>query len=378
MSIPMILGHHDALLKLEQEDDITPFVEGNDWMNLDLDRLEEADSSASFFACWVPQPSGLDDSDFWDFEDVEEDFFLDDDALEEGYDDSEDSEDSQGSLDDVPLADPIDPDYARDVVDSMILRLYELSDASQGRLSVVTDIYQLQECREQGTHGAILHFEGAAPLSGDFCAWLEHYYSLGLRSLGLVWSRSNEFATGVPFRYPSTPDTGPGLSAMGLDLVRACNELGVMVDLSHLNEEGFWDVARVSRHPLVATHSNAHALCPSARNLTDAQLIAIKNSGGIVGVNFCTSDLRDDGLDDEDTDFELVLDQIDYMVKLIGVSHVGLGTDYDGALVPSALSDVSYLPIVWELLSERGYSDEELRALAYGNWERVLAVTWQN
>lgn len=348
MNLPIIIGHHDALLRLEQEDDIEPFLEGNDWTNLDLPRCQEAGVCASFFACWVPQPSvSLDD--------LVEDF--------------------GEEADEVVLDDPIDPDYARDFVNSMMLRLHELAEASEGELSVVHDIEELRACREEGRQGAILHFEGAEPLSGD-PELLEYYYSWGLRSLGLVWSRSNEFGTGVPFWYPSGPDTGPGLTEAGFDLVRDCNRLGIMLDLSHLNEEGFWDVARTTIHPLVATHSNAHTLCPSARNLTDTQLEAIRDSGGVVGVNFCTSDLRDDGQDDEDTDVALVLEQIGYLVETMGIDHVALGTDYDGAIVPSDLRDVTSLPAILEALSERGFDEEDLAKLAYANWERVLEQTW--
>src|SRR5213076_3622570 len=132
---------------------------------------------------------------------------------------------------------------------------------------------------------AIVHFEGADPLAPDLSD-LHRWYERGLRSVGLVWSRPNAFAEGVPFRFPSSPDTGPGLTAAGRDLVRACNRLGILVDLSHINEQGFWDVARLSAAPLVATHSAAHSLCPSTRNLTDKQLEAIKASEGMVGLTF--------------------------------------------------------------------------------------------
>src|SRR4029079_204990 len=118
---------------------------------------------------------------------------------------------------------------------------------------------------------------------------LEQWYDRGLRSIGLVWSRPNAFAEGVPFRCLSQRATGPGLSDAGRDLVRACNRLGILVDLSHLNEAGFWDVAALSDAPLVATQSNAHALSAATRNLTDAQLDAIGKSGGVVGINFAVS-----------------------------------------------------------------------------------------
>src|SRR5258708_4159673 len=121
---------------------------------------------------------------------------------------------------------------------------------------------------------AIVHREGAEPLAPDLSD-LERWYERGLRSVGLVWSRPNAFAEGVPFRFPSSPDTGPGLTDAGRKLVHACNRLAILVDVSHLNEAGFWDVASLALAPLVATHSNAHALCASSRNLTDDQVDAI-------------------------------------------------------------------------------------------------------
>src|SRR5207248_7858657 len=142
---------------------------------------------------------------------------------------------------------------------------------------------------EGGTFAAILHFEGAEAIDADLNA-LEVFYQAGLRSIGIVWSRPNDFAQGVPFREGTSPDTGPGLTDAGRELVRACNRLGIMLDLSHLNEQGFWDVARLSEAPLVATHSNVHAITPSTRNLTDDQLKAIKDSEGIVGLNFGVND----------------------------------------------------------------------------------------
>src|SRR5690606_476421 len=120
-------------------------------------------------------------------------------------------------------------------------------------------------------------------------------------SLGPVWSRDNAFAHGVPFAYPSSPDTGPGLTDAGKELVRACNRMGILIDLSHMTEKGFFDVARVSDQPLVATHSNVHAITPSARNLTDRQLDAVRDSKGVVGLNYAVSFLREDGQERADT-----------------------------------------------------------------------------
>jgi membrane dipeptidase len=178
----------------------------------------------------------------------------------------------------------------------------------------------------EGQVTAIVHMEGAEPLAPDLSD-LERWYERGLRSVGLVWSRPNAFAEGVPFRFPSTPDTGAGLTDAGRELVRACNRLGILVDLSHLNEAGFWDVQGISDAPLVATHSNAHALCPASRNLTDPQLDAIRDSGGVVGVNFAAGFLREDGHHDAATPIAEILRHIDYLVARMGIDHVAFGSD---------------------------------------------------
>src|SRR5205085_1330685 len=164
----------------------------------------------------------------------------------------------------LPLPDPIPTEEAARVAGE----LYDVFRALPVELATAPEDFQ------PGRVAAILHLEGADPLAPDLSD-LESWYARGLRSLGLVWSRGNAFAEGVPFRFPASPDTGPGLTAAGRELVRRCNELGILVDVSHLNEAGFWDVAGSSSSPLVATHSNAHALCASTRNLTDAQLDAI-------------------------------------------------------------------------------------------------------
>jgi membrane dipeptidase len=192
-----------------------------------------------------------------------------------------------------------------------------------------------------------------------------------------VWSRPNAYAHGVPFRFPSSPDTGPGLSSTGKDLVRECNRLGVLIDLSHLNERGFWDVAGLSEAPLVATHSNAHALCPASRNLTDRQLDAIRDSDGMVGVNFAVAFLREDGRELEDTPLETIVRHVDYLVERVGADRVGFGSDFDGAKVPKAIGDASGLPELLAALRTGSYDESTLKKLAHENWVRVLRTTWR-
>jgi membrane dipeptidase len=242
-------------------------------------------------------------------------------------------------------------------------------------MRVVQAASELESCLRAGVLAAVLHFEGAENLGPDPGA-LEDLYEAGLRSLGLVWSRANAYGHGVPFRFPASPDTGPGLTEAGRELVRECNRLGVLLDLSHLNERGFWEVAEMTEAPLVATHSNAHALCPTTRNLTNRQLDAIRDSDGMVGVNFAVGFLREDGEEEENTPLETVVRHVDYLVERLGVERVGFGSDFDGAKIPREIKDASGLPRLLGTLGDRGYDGAALKKLAHENWVRVLRETW--
>jgi membrane dipeptidase len=223
---------------------------------------------------------------------------------------------------------------------------------------------------------AVLHIEGAEAIDPELEA-LEHWYAAGLRSLGPVWSRSNAFGHGVPFIFPASPDTGPGLTPAGRALVARCAELGIMVDLSHLNEKGFWDVARAEPGPLVASHSGVHALAASTRNLTDEQLDAIGSSDGLVGIIYGCQFVRLDLQDDADTPLSVIAQHAYYVAERLGVRHVALGSDFDGTGIPSELGDVAGLPKLLDALRDAGFSDAELEAIAWQNWRRVLGAWWR-
>jgi membrane dipeptidase len=271
-------------------------------------------------------------------------------------------------------ASPVDHRRAAAHATAVAGRLFALERT--GEIRVAQDIAAVDAAQENGGPPvAVLHLEGAEAIDARLEA-LDAWYSAGLRSLGPVWSRPNAFAHGVPFVFPSSPDIGPGLSAAGSSLVRKCAELGILVDVSHLNESGFWDIARLDVGPLVASHSGVHAMAASSRNLTDAQLDAIGASGGLVGIVFACAFLRADFADDPDTPLELVVEHARYVAERIGVEHVALGSDFDGASIPATLGDASGLPRLLAALAEGGFAPEEVAAIAWGNWRRVLAAWW--
>ncbi|WP_439124666.1 dipeptidase [Marivita sp.] len=222
---------------------------------------------------------------------------------------------------------------------------------------------------------AVTHIEGAEAVDREF-AKLNQWYDRGLRSLGPVWSRDTVWGHGVPFRYPSDPDTGPGLTDAGKALIRECNRLKILVDLSHLNGKGFEDVARITDAPLVATHSNAWAVCPHSRNLTDRQLAVIRDSDGMVGINFASAFLRPDGRMESEFELDIMLRHFDHLVSSLGEDRVGLGSDFDGALVPDHIEDCAGLPNLLTALRSHGVDDGLMTKITHGNWLRVLRKTW--
>ncbi|MCX7046642.1 MAG: dipeptidase [Candidatus Sumerlaeota bacterium] len=276
---------------------------------------------------------------------------------------------------DLPLPPPLEFSYAQSVAMRGVAALYRIEAESRGRLRVVRSFAELQSCWRKRIMAAVLHFEGADAIDADLTA-LEVFYQAGLRSLGITWSRPNAFGCGVPMKFPGDPDSGPGLTSAGKRLVRACNHLGIMIDLSHLNERGFWDVARLSKAPLVATHSAAHALTPTARNLKDKQLDAIRESDGVVGVTFHVGDIGLDGKFDKTTPLEYLLRHIDYLVGRMGIERVALGSDFDGCRIPNEIGGAQGLPKIIAALRKRGYGARELKAMAHGNWMRILRKTW--
>ncbi len=353
-SVPIFDGHNDTLLSLylppRGTDQPRTFFIRSEHGHIDLPRAQAGGMAGGFFAIFTPTQ-----------------------AAAEAVPAVGAKGDGKGYA--RPLAPAVDHAYALKVTVDMAALLFRLERESGGAAKVVRTAGELRRCIEDGALAMVMHIEGAEAIDRDLNV-LEVLYQAGLRSLGITWSRANIFGTGVPFQFPQSPDVGPGLTDAGKALVEACNRLGILVDLSHLNEKGFWDVEKLSAAPLVATHSGAHALCASARNLTDKQLDAIRASGGVVGVNYHVGFLRADGRTDVTTSLTEIVRHVTYMVERMGIEHVALGSDFDGATMPGDLRDVAGLPKLAAALAAAGFDDAALRKIGTENWLRVLGQTW--
>ena len=342
--IPVFDGHNDMLLRFALHRERTPeqLFAGDPKGHIDLPRARAGGFAGGLFAVFPPP------------------------LREEG---------PPKPVTERPPTPELALDPARTSTIGMLSILLRLERAFPDDLAICRDVGEIRAAMAAGRIAAVMHIEGAEAIDPDL-AMLDVLHAAGLRSLGLVWSRPNAFAHGVPFRFPSGPDIGPGLTEAGRALVKACNARRILVDLSHLNERGFWDVADLSNAPLVASHSNVHALCASSRNLTARQLDAIRASRGLVGLNFACSFLRPDGAMRSDTDLDVMRRHLDALLDHLGEDGVALGSDFDGAAVPAAIGSAAGLPALFDHLREAGYPDALLRKIAYENWLGMLERTW--
>jgi membrane dipeptidase len=341
--IPVFDGHNDALTR----EDHARLAAGREGGHLDLPRMRAGGVRAGMFAVFTASP-GFE----WKL------VARGDDVREYGP------------------AEPVSQGEAAVAATRAAGRLAALERAGHLRIARAVEDLDAAHADSGSPPVAVLHLEGAEAIDPELEA-LEHWYAAGLRSLGPVWSRSNIFGHGVPFVFPGGPDTGPGLTAAGEALVCRCAELGILIDLSHLNEKGFWDVARADVGPLVASHSGVHAVAPTSRNLTDAQLDAIGASDGLVGIIYGCQFVRPDLQDEADTPLAVIARHAAHVADRIGVRHVALGSDFDGTTIPAELGDVTGVPKLLDTLRAAGFSDADLEAIAWANWRRVLGAWWR-
>lgn len=338
--VPVFDGHNDILSRLMGEERMgaeARFLNGQDGVHIDLPRARQGGLVGGLCAVYVPGAGK---------------------AL-----------DANGDLPRVDRQSALDHTIAQ----AALLRRIEAQ--SEGALTVCTSVAEIRTAIEYGSFAAVFHIEGIEAVGPDLDL-LHVLHAAGLRTLGPVWSRPNIFAHGVPFRFGHSPDIGPGLTEAGRELIRRCNRLKIMIDLSHMNDAGFWDIAKISDAPLVASHSNAFAICPHSRNLTDVQLDAIRETGGLVGLNFGVKFLHPEGKADVGMDISVMVQHIDYLVEKVGIDHVALGSDFDGTLISNKIGDAAGLPRLIEALQKAGYDEEALAKISHLNWISVLDRSW--
>ncbi len=227
---------------------------------------------------------------------------------------------------------------------------------------LVTSVYEVTADRP----GFCLSFEGAEPLADD-PTLLEAFYQLGVRLIALTWNGRNGFADGL-----TVADRPGGITHVGADLLARMGELGIVLDLAHIAETGFWHALELTKGPVVVSHANARALCDHPRNMTDEQLRAIAARGGVVGACFARSFIGPEPTIDD------VVRHIMHMIEVAGLDHVGLGGDFDGVTaLPDGLGGVQDLSALTAGLLEQGLAEPDAAKILGGNWLRVFGQVWK-
>ena len=276
-----------------------------------------------------------------------------------------------GGVDCMLFAMYVSPQYS-----SRLLRLVQMLDAFQSEveknkdtIAVATSYDEIIKTVKGGKIAAVIAVEGGEPLEGKIES-LRTIYRLGVRSLTLTHFPRNELGDG------SGADSGSHLTDFGREVVGEMNRLGMIADISHLNETGFWDVMEITSDPVLATHSNCKALCSHHRNLTDDQIKALAETGGVINLSFCGGFIKDGvGFDAEavkKVTIEDWLDHLDHAVGLVGADHVGIGSDLDGGCGFPGLDNVTRFPSLTEGMVSRGYSDQDIEKILGANDLRVF------
>lgn len=240
--------------------------------------------------------------------------------------------------------------------------LYTLIAQAPDQITLVRTAADLDHLTNDGPIGAILGLEGAEALDGSL-ALLHTFHRLGLRLLGLAWNPRNAACDGVE------AGTDYGLTPFGRELVATCNRLGIVIDVSHLNAAGVSEVLAHSQHPIIASHSNARALFDHPRNLSDDQMRAIADQGGVVGATFVSYFMAANGFD---ATLDHFLAHVQHMVDLIGPDHVGIGSDFDGADICRGLESGEKYPQITDALLARGYPEDAVRGILGENLRRIF------
>lgn len=269
------------------------------------------------------------------------------------------------------------PDYlkANSRLLALMNALYWTLSKNPEHIGLARTVEDIESLIGQHRISAVLSIEGAYSLEPENgLELLEQYYDLGVRSIALTWNYSNALGEGAGRSYMDGTQSDGGLTEFGKQVVKRMNDLGIIIDVSHLSEQTFWDVLNASDLPVIASHSAAYGLRNHVRNLKDEQMIALAKAGGVIHAVFYPGFLAYDA---DTVTVKTLVDHIDYMVNLVGVEHVGLGSDFDGASMPHDLRNASMLPNIERELSARGYSKAEVEMIFGKNTMRVMGKVWK-
>lgn len=302
---------------------------------------------------------------------------------------------------------------AKAVADSLINMVRGIADDHPDKFAIATSPEEIRTHFKKGLISLPMGMENGAPIGTDLSN-IRYFYDRGIRYITLAHSRDNKISDSS---YDTTEDTHNGLSDFGMEVVQEMNRVGMMVDVSHITDEAFFDVMEVTQAPVVATHSSVRHFTPGfERNMSDTLITRLAENNGVIMINFGSTfldstsnksstrvraeieeEIEERGLEPgskeaqefSETYFEenfqystveKVADHIDHVVELVGIEHVGLGSDYDGVgnTLPTGLKDVSSYPNLFDELLDRGYSEEDIQKIASGNifrvWEQVNEV----
>ncbi|MDD7280633.1 dipeptidase [Floccifex sp.] len=236
---------------------------------------------------------------------------------------------------------------------------------------------------KEGKISSLLTLEDGGVVFNDL-AMLRNYYRMGVRMIALTWNYEN--GIGYPnllmnpdFLDSNVPnllqrvDSVNGLTPFGMEYIAEMEKLGMIIDVSHLNDAGFWDVYDHTTKPFVASHSNARAMCPVARNLSDDMILALKERGGVMGLNFCGDFLELHDKPNGPSRIEAMVDQIKYIKDLAGIDVIALGTDFDGINCECEIGDASQMPLLEQALYDANFTNEEVEKIFYKNALRVYS-----
>jgi len=307
----------------------------------------------------------------------------------------------------------IDPEEYYNYANAMITQLEYLCSRVPDQWAIPYNYQDIVYNDQHDILSCMIGVEGGHVIENDLSK-LNALYDRGMRYLSLTWNNSTKWATSAKDETEKGDSLMlAGLTNFGQQVVRRCNDLGVIIDISHAGEQTFWDVLEITTKPIIASHSSVYTLCPHFRNLKDEQLLALEKNNGVVFVNFypayidstfsgkgkkirqefqpqldslaslyepesnelwyAENALLEPSLSSVAPNLDDVIDHIDYIADLIGVDHVGLGADWDGVeVLPVGIENIAKLPSLTKKLIERGYSQRDIRKILGGNFKRVF------